>query len=100
MRKFTFKLDTVQKVRKSKENNQLKLVAEAQQHLKERIDTKIQLQNANEEAALRREKLGTQENFLVQDYAIEDLFIRGNKQRIVGVDQSIFRAKKRVDQAM
>lgn len=99
MRKFHFKLETVLKVRKSKEEDALRNLALTQQHLQTRISEKLKLTLDLKNALERREKLGN-EPVVNSVFIIENDFISGTKQRIIQAEQAIWRANKFVEKAM
>jgi len=99
MKKFQFKFETVEKVRKTREDEALRLLAQAQRVFQQARNHKERLVNDLNEALLRRELLA-KEVVTVVAFFVEEDFITGTKQRIVYADQAILRAKRGVEKAI
>jgi flagellar export protein FliJ len=99
MKKFRFKLDVLEKVRKTQENERLRALAEAQSLFRDCVDKKNSLLAELNQALIRRENLGSHAVGINQYLAEED-FILGTKYRIVQADHQIMAAKKKVDKAL
>ena len=98
-KKFRFRLEAVEKVRRAKEQEALRGLAAAQSKYQEALKHKQWLMEETEDALKRREMLaGTAQPVLA--YQLENEFINGNKVRIVQADQAIFRARKFVEKAL
>jgi flagellar export protein FliJ len=100
MRKFRFRFATVEKVRRSREDEALRALGEAQQKLRLEIEQRQQLERDRNAALLRRENLGVREPMNALVFQLETEFIDGQKQRLGWADQAIFRARKGVERAM
>lgn len=104
MRKFDFKLKSVEKVRKSRENDALKVLADAQRALSAAKEIKLALLRDLENALIKREGLGREEPegepVTQADFKIMDDFILGTKQRIERADHSIQKAERGVEKAL
>lgn len=99
MKRFRFRLETVERVRRTKEQEALRALALAQAKYHEALDAKRRLIEENERALLRREALAKTAQPVLA-YQIENEFISGNRQRLVQSDQAIFRARKFVEKAL
>ncbi|MCM2324311.1 MAG: flagellar export protein FliJ [Oligoflexia bacterium] len=99
MKRFRFKLETVLKQRKTKEEDALRVLGAAQRAYQEQLNRKAALQAELSTAHRRRESLGIEPVGAVA-FKLEDDFIVGTKQRIVHAEQAIFRASKVVARAL
>lgn len=98
-KKFRFRLETVEKVRRATEQEMLRALASAQSKYQEALRAKQTLMEETEAALVRRESLaGISQPVLA--YQLENEFITGNKQRMIQADQAIFRARKFVEKAL
>jgi flagellar export protein FliJ len=99
MKKFKFKYEAVEKVRKNREQEMLRALVRAQESLKSEKKTKEKLMKELDKSLTRREELGV---VPVGPHAfqIEDDYIVGTKQRALKIDQAIFRTSKAVEKAM
>jgi len=98
-RKFRFRLESVENVRRSKEQECMRLLAQAQSRYHQALNFKSELLQALENALVRRERLSEAAQSILA-YRVENDFILGTKQRIVQADQFIFKAKKHVEKAL
>lgn len=98
-KKFRFRLEAVEKVRRAKEQDALRGLALAQIKYQETLSHKQWLMEETESALKRREMLATTAQPVLA-YQLENEFITGNKVRIVQADQAIFRARKFVEKAL
>ena len=98
-RKFRFRLEAVERVRRAKEQEALRALALAQGKYHDALDAKRLLLEGNERSLLRREALAKTIQPVLA-YQIEIEFIYGNRQRVVASDQVIFRARKFVEKAL
>lgn len=98
-KKFRFRLEAVEKVRRAKEQDALRGLALAQIKYQETLSHKQWLMEETESALKRREMLATIAQPVLA-YQLENEFITGNKVRIVQADQAIFRARKFVEKAL
>lgn len=99
MKKFRFKFETLERVRKGKENESLRALAKAQLLHQDCLNAKQKLLTALSESLGRREQLGSQPIGMVA-FQLESEYISGTKHRIGHADQAIFRAKKGVEKAL
>lgn len=98
-RKFRFRLEAVEKVRRSKEQECMRLLAQAQSRYYQALNFKADLLTALEKSLLRREKLSEAPQSILA-FQIENDFIVGTKQRVIQADQFILKAKKHVEKAL
>lgn len=98
-KKFRFRLEAVEKVRRAKEQEMLRALASAQAKYQEMLDAKQELMNETDAALLRRDSLA-EKSQPVLAYQLETEFIVGNKQRMIAADHAIFRARKFVEKAL
>lgn len=98
-RKFKFRLEAVERVRRAKEQDALRALAYAQARYQETLQIKHRLMVETETALARREALAKTAQ-PVLSYQLENEFITGNKQRILQSDQAITRARKFVEKAL
>ena len=100
MKKFRFQFETLEKVRKARESEALRVLSEAQALHARAISHKQELIDGLQMGLRRREALATNGSTTVQAFVIETDFIQGQKQRIVQADQAILRAKRQVEKAL
>lgn len=98
-RKFRFRLEAVEKVRRAKEQEALRGLAAAQAKYHDALNAKRQLLEENERSLARREALAATPQPVLA-YQIENDFIAGNRLRFVQADQAIFRTRKFVEKAL
>ncbi len=98
-RKFKFRLEAVERVRRAKEQETLRALAYAQARYQETLQIKQRLMEDTEAALARREALASTAQPVLA-YQLENEFITGNKQRILQSDQAITRARKFVEKAL
>ena len=98
-KRFRFRLEAVEKIRRVKEQEALRVLAFAQSKYQETLNHKVSLLNELERSLLRRENLATKTS-VAFDFQMENAFILGTKQRIVQADQAILRARKQVEKAL
>lgn len=98
-KRFRFRLEAVEKVRRAKEQEALRGLAAAQAKYHEAINAKRKIWDDNERALARRDALAKTEQPVLA-YQIENEFIIGNRQRFVQADQAILRARKFVEKAL
>src|SRR3954469_16842880 len=99
MRKFRFRLEPVLNVRKSREDEALRALGDAQRALQAELARKAALSQTLSAALARREDLG-REPVGANAFQLEHSLILGTKQRIIRQDQSIVRAQRVVERAM
>ncbi len=99
MKKFKFKFEAVERVRKSRETEALKKLGLAQLKLQKEKQIKYELLRALEDSLLRRELLG-RESTSSTVFDLENKFITGTKQRIIQADQAILRANRELEKSM
>lgn len=98
-KRFRFRLEAVEKVRRANEQEALRGLAAAQAKYHEALDAKRKLWDDNERALARRDELAKTAQPVLA-YQIENEFIFGNRQRFVQADQAILRARKFVEKAL
>ena len=98
-KRFRFRLEAVEKVRRAKEQEALRGLAAAQAKYQEALGAKRKIYDDNELALARREALALTAQPVLA-YQIENEFIAGNRVRFVQADQAIFRARKFVEKAL
>ncbi len=99
MKKFRFQFETLEKVRRSREDEALRLLSIAQGVFKAAQDHKARLQGGLSDSLERREHLADR-TIGVLSFQLENDFISGTKQRIIQADQAILRAKRGVEKAL
>ncbi len=99
MKKFKFKFDSILMLRKNKEELILRELVSAQAAYRKTIDEKIKLEKALSDSLLRRERLA-QDPVKIDVFHIEQNFINGTKQRIIGAQKTVLRAAKKVEKIM
>lgn len=99
MKRFRFRLEAVERVRRAKEQETLRGLALAQAKYQDALGAKRKIFEDNERALVRREGLAKAAQPILA-YQIESEFIAGNRQRIAQSDQAIFRARKFVEKAL
>jgi len=100
MRKFRFRFATVEKVRRTREDEAMRALGETQRKLRAEIESRQRLERLRSESLVRRENLGVSAPMNAIVFQLETEFIDGQKQRIGQADQAIFRARKAVERAM
>ena len=98
-RKFRFRLEAVEKVRRAKEQEALRGLSVAQAKYHDALSEKRRLFDENERSLARREALAATAQPVLA-YQIENEFIAGNRVRFVQADQAIFRTRKFVEKAL
>jgi flagellar export protein FliJ len=98
-KRFRFRLEAVERVRRAKEQEALRGLAAAQAKYHEALNFKRHLLEENERALIRRDSLARTAQPVLA-YQLENEFIQGNRQRFVQADQAIFRARKFVEKAL
>ena len=91
MKRFVFRFEAVEKVRRRAERDALKRFAEAQRALKERMDEKAQFERRLGLSLNRREVLSS---VPVTVFQLETDFIEGTKVRISNSEAAIDRATR------
>jgi flagellar export protein FliJ len=98
-KRFRFRLEAVEKVRRAKEQEALRGLAAAQAKYQDALRAKRKIYDDNELALIRREELARTAQPVLA-YQLENEFITGNAVRFVQADQAIFRARKFVEKAL
>jgi flagellar export protein FliJ len=98
-KRFRFRLETVERVRRAKEQEALRGLAAAQAKYHDALNAKRRLLEETERSLARREALAATSQPVLA-YQIENEFIAGNRVRMVQSDQAIFRARKFVEKAL
>ncbi len=99
MRKFRFRFEIVETIRRSREEEALRALAAAQRAHRAQVVRKERLVTELGDSLERREALG-REAVPVSAFATEYDFIVGTKVRIIQADQAIRRAVKSVEKAL
>jgi len=99
-KRFRFRLEAVENLRRIREQDALRALADAQTKYKMALDHKYSLQVELEKSLVRREVLPEQNTSSSFDYQLENAYITGTKQRIIQADQFILRMKKGVEKAL
>jgi flagellar export protein FliJ len=99
MKKFRFKFEVVLQVRKTQEQEALRLLSVAQKKYQEALELKQHWLNEQKKSLQRRETLGSQEIQISAVHGEQD-YLRGVKQRIIQSDQGIMRASRGVEKAL
>lgn len=99
MPKFAFRLESVLKLRKTREEEALRALGGAQRAYQACLAQKAGFLAQLEAALLRRERLG-ELAIGIEAFRIEQSYIEGTKQRITRADHAIFRASKLVEKAL
>lgn len=98
MKKFKFRFQAVEELRIRKEEEAMRAFAEAQELFRAEVGRRNELLGQLEGSMLRRESLAN-EPTLPANFALEEGFIAGTKQRIIQQEQAIYRAARRVRKA-
>jgi flagellar protein FliJ len=99
MPKFRFRLESVLKIRKSREDECLRALGAAQHAYQATLARKAALLADLGAALDRRERLG-RTPVGIDAFKLEQSFIEGTKQRVAQNEQAIFRASKQVEKAL
>ncbi len=99
MKKFNFKFTSVEKVRKTREDEALRGLGAAQRAYQEALAYQQSFENDLKTALGRRELLGSEPTAQAA-FVLEDNFIQGTKQRIIRAGQGVTRAKRGLEKAM
>ena len=99
MPKFRFRLESVLKLRKTREDEAMRALGAAQRAYQACLARKAELLSELEASLLRRERLG-ERSIGIDVFHLEQNFINGTKQRITQSDHMIFRAGKMVEKAL
>jgi len=98
MKRFKFRLEAVEKVRKRKEEEALQALARARTELQSALDRKNSFEQSLSDSLSRRESLANQA-VCSDAFAIEEAFISGTRVRIRQVEVQIHRAARVVERA-
>jgi len=98
-KKFKFRLQSVEDVRKMRENEQLRVLASAQKKYQDSLTAKAYLLSKLEESLLRREKL-SESTTPILVFQVENENITGLKQQLLRADHYILKCKKNVEKAL
>ncbi|MFN7685940.1 MAG: flagellar export protein FliJ [Oligoflexia bacterium] len=99
MKRFKFRLEAVQKIRKRNEEEAMRVLADARHRLSELLKHGESLQRAVEAALIRKESLGA-EPVSGAAFKIEEDFIAGSKLRIAQLAIRVSKAQRAVEKAM
>ena len=99
MNKFKFKLETVLQLRRTREEEALRALAQAQRIYQAELAKKAKLLFDLSEALNRRESLGIVA-IGIDAFQLEQNFIGGTKQRIVQQNQALVRASRGVEKSL
>lgn len=99
MKKFHFRLDAIERARKIKEEEALRLLARAQRILQENNEKKKLLLEELHRALTRREELG-RHPITVLSFQLENEFISGMKQKLIQLGHAIQRSVKSVEKSL
>lgn len=99
MGKFKFKLETVLNLRRKREEDALRALAQSQRVYQHELSKKSKLVSDLSEALIRRENLGI-DAIGIDAFQLEQSFITGTKQRIIQQDQALVRASRGVEKAL
>ena len=99
MKKFRFQFETLERVRRSREDEALRLLSTSQSAFRTAQEHKLSLLRNLDESFARRESLADQP-IGVLSFQLENDFISGTKQRVIQSDQAILRAKRGVERAL
>jgi flagellar export protein FliJ len=99
MRRFRFKLEAVEKIRKNREKGALRELAGAQRALQNEKQRKLELESLLHQAHQRRVDL-SHATTTREDLAVEDNFIQGTKLRIRHTEMAITRATRQVEKCI
>lgn len=97
--KFKFRLETVLNLRKTREQEALRLLAQAQRIYQQELAQKAKLNFELSDALVRREGLGI-EAIGIDAFQLEQNFIVGTKQRIIQQTQAVVRASRGVEKCL
>jgi flagellar protein FliJ len=98
-KKFRFKLQTVENLRKREEDFALKGLADSQKRFQALVDKKSALFRELETNLRRREDLSGSSQ-IIHSFQLHNDYIIGCKVRIFQTDQLIFKARKQVEKAL
>lgn len=98
MKKFRFQFETVERVRKIKEESALKEFSLAQRKFQNELEIKQKMLKSMEDSMQRRALLASQ-SASASLLQVEDVFISGTKIRILKQDQQILRARRFLEKA-
>lgn len=98
MKRFKFRLEAVEKVRKRGEEEALRVLGDARRRLQEVIEQGEALKKALDASLERRELLG-KNPVSAAEFAIEEGFISGTKLRIANLTHAFAKAQRGVEKA-
>lgn len=98
MKRFKFRLEAVETLRKRKEQDALQVLGRARQELQAVLNRKSDLESTLSDALLRRESLAST-SVTADAFAIIEQFIAGTKLRIRQAEQQAARALRLVERA-
>lgn len=97
--KFKFRLEIVLNLRKTREQEALRLLAQSQRIYQHELAKKAKLNFELSDALVRREGLGI-EAIGIDAFQLEQNFIVGTKQRIIQQTQAVVRASRGVEKCL
>jgi flagellar export protein FliJ len=100
MRRFRFQLEPLARLRKQHEDQAMRTLGAAQRAYQAGQAYRRSLLAVLEHSLARREGLGAESAASRLDFALENDYISGTKQRIVQADQGILRAQRAVEKAL
>jgi len=98
MKRFKFRLEAVETIRKHKEQDALQILGRARQELQLILARKSQFESTLADALLRRERLANS-SVTADEFAVLEQFIAGTKHRIRQTEQQAARALRVVERA-
>lgn len=101
-KKFRFRFESVEKVRKLREDEALRALAAAQRAFQDAVSRRARLGERLRLSLERRESLGgaSGQAIATAPFRLENDFIAGTKQRIIQAEQGILRARRGVEKAL
>jgi flagellar FliJ protein len=99
MKKFRFRLESVLKLRKSREDAALRALGFAQSAYQAELQTKAKMQ-ADLSASYERRARTTDQIFGMTAYGLEEQFIKGQNYRLLRQEHAIGRAARGVEKAL
>ncbi|MBL7716727.1 MAG: flagellar export protein FliJ [Bdellovibrionales bacterium] len=100
MKRFRFRFEAVERVRKAKEQEALKALGSAQQAHSSAVQHKFSILEKMAESLTRRDDIASSTTGPILSIQMETIFIEGSRHRLILAEQSIIRAKRNVEKAL
>lgn len=99
MARFRFKLESVESVRRAREQEALRGLANAQRAFQAAVDRREAVHAKLQSALIEREQVASN-GAMPRDLALAEIYVAGTKQRLLQSDHGIYKARKGIEKAL